>query len=348
MQKKICPVCDTPLGSGRYCRVCRRIVKNPVYREQNFYLNEMRPEEEAHFIQSRVWQREQDRPVEQARPNVQVRPVEADRPVETARQTETVRPNVPPVPGKTGTKSVYQPKTKRKQPVFKEIMAVFGVIMVLSEALPFLVELVIPHSTHSTVTGNEFYIPVPDEDEFTYDDEYIEYELSDAGVKAAGEACTDFGHLPVSREEMMGIIESLLGDNGYAGIEGEVSSYNVRFESENGEVETDYSTNVYFELPASQEGSHAYLYVSFDTASEETHYVEASCDDVGFIINAALSLGAAVDLADGSSSLDTAELEDGMRALAAREKEELRIQGDNWYISAYRTISGLGFEIDAD
>lgn len=40
MNKKICPVCDTEIKSGKYCRVCRRIVWHPRYEVRGFSLNE--------------------------------------------------------------------------------------------------------------------------------------------------------------------------------------------------------------------------------------------------------------------------------------------------------------------
>lgn len=40
MQRKICLVCDTKLGAMSFCPVCKRWVRNPVYMECNYYLNE--------------------------------------------------------------------------------------------------------------------------------------------------------------------------------------------------------------------------------------------------------------------------------------------------------------------
>ena len=31
MQRRICPVCDTKLGAGSFCPVCKRWVRNLVY-----------------------------------------------------------------------------------------------------------------------------------------------------------------------------------------------------------------------------------------------------------------------------------------------------------------------------
>ncbi|MFT4106475.1 MAG: hypothetical protein QM657_12000 [Lacrimispora sp.] len=44
MMKKICPVCDSLLGNTNYCRQCRRVVRQPLMRNADYYLNEMRPE----------------------------------------------------------------------------------------------------------------------------------------------------------------------------------------------------------------------------------------------------------------------------------------------------------------
>lgn len=44
MMKKICPVCDLPVNEMNYCPRCRRVVRRPVMREVNYYLNEKRPD----------------------------------------------------------------------------------------------------------------------------------------------------------------------------------------------------------------------------------------------------------------------------------------------------------------
>ncbi len=36
---KICPICDTELGAGNFCPVCKRIRSSPVYLPEGVYLN---------------------------------------------------------------------------------------------------------------------------------------------------------------------------------------------------------------------------------------------------------------------------------------------------------------------
>ncbi len=43
MVKKICPVCDAPLAETNYCKRCRRMVRQPLVWNAEYYLNEMRP-----------------------------------------------------------------------------------------------------------------------------------------------------------------------------------------------------------------------------------------------------------------------------------------------------------------
>ncbi len=49
MKKKICPVCDSELLSGNYCRICKKIVWEPRYENRNFNLNESRRSKPAFY-----------------------------------------------------------------------------------------------------------------------------------------------------------------------------------------------------------------------------------------------------------------------------------------------------------
>ncbi|WP_333647607.1 hypothetical protein [Lacrimispora sp.] len=57
MMKKICPVCDTQLGDTNYCKQCRRVVRQPVMWNTDYYLNEMRPGGEKEGEQKAALQR---------------------------------------------------------------------------------------------------------------------------------------------------------------------------------------------------------------------------------------------------------------------------------------------------
>lgn len=39
MMKKVCPICDLPLGKLNYCPSCRRIIRHPVYWKADYCLN---------------------------------------------------------------------------------------------------------------------------------------------------------------------------------------------------------------------------------------------------------------------------------------------------------------------
>lgn len=43
MGKKICPICDGPLGIGDYCTTCKRRIKTPIIISSNMHLNERHP-----------------------------------------------------------------------------------------------------------------------------------------------------------------------------------------------------------------------------------------------------------------------------------------------------------------
>lgn len=47
MVKKMCPVCDLPVGLGNYCPRCRKVIRKPYTQNVNYYLNERHPEFES-------------------------------------------------------------------------------------------------------------------------------------------------------------------------------------------------------------------------------------------------------------------------------------------------------------
>lgn len=47
MTRKICPICDLPLGAFQYCPRCRRIVRHPYIVNADYYLNTSHPQEET-------------------------------------------------------------------------------------------------------------------------------------------------------------------------------------------------------------------------------------------------------------------------------------------------------------
>ena len=48
MMQRICPVCDQVMKHAHYCSACRSWVKDPVYMNVTYYLNERHPEHETH------------------------------------------------------------------------------------------------------------------------------------------------------------------------------------------------------------------------------------------------------------------------------------------------------------
>ena len=48
MMQRICPVCDQVMKHAHYCSACHSWVKDPVYMNVTYYLNERHPKNEAH------------------------------------------------------------------------------------------------------------------------------------------------------------------------------------------------------------------------------------------------------------------------------------------------------------
>lgn len=48
MMQRICPVCDQVMKHAHYCSACHSWVKDPMYMNVTYYLNERHPKKEAH------------------------------------------------------------------------------------------------------------------------------------------------------------------------------------------------------------------------------------------------------------------------------------------------------------
>ena len=48
MMQRICPICDQVMKHAHYCSACRSWVKEPVYMNVTYYLNERHPKNEEH------------------------------------------------------------------------------------------------------------------------------------------------------------------------------------------------------------------------------------------------------------------------------------------------------------
>lgn len=48
MMQRICPICDQVMKHAHYCSACHSRVKDPVYMNVTYYLNERHPKNEAH------------------------------------------------------------------------------------------------------------------------------------------------------------------------------------------------------------------------------------------------------------------------------------------------------------
>lgn len=318
MQKKICPVCDTPLVNGRYCKNCRKFVKNPILWEQDFSLNEPR--------------------------TGRVAPV--------SPQADVPKPVYQPQPPKTFSNSVskpiYKPKRKGMALGVKIPLIISGVIvMLVLFALPVFLAV-----QESGISAEDFpYIPSPDSDydDDDYDEAYEEYELTDEEVRAAGEACNVYDHGPIGRREMTRFIKRLLNDNSYGNVETNSDSYNMRWEYEEGDVETDYTTYVTFDLTGhADEDEESYMSASFDTAVDELHYVYIYSGNEKFIMDAAKKLAVFMDKADSAQSLDAVELEEKLDVIRTDPEGDVWVAGDNWSLFVYRTGEKISLDVSPE
>lgn len=351
MQKKICPICDTPLSNGNYCSVCRKVVRKPLIRNQDYYLNELRPEEKNH-IQTK---------------QIQVNPGQTN-----------YNPKNSSSSGNRRSKSVYVPKTKQRSGA---AVAFFVALFLLI----FVWVLVLAPGKmwersdsqdiffyQSNDTEGIIGIPVPDDngyydgneynygDEYYYGDEenqevnYDRYELTDEEVRKEGKACNDYGHLSVPGEAVISAMREVLDTGGYE-LEEEYYSGNFAYVYDDGTKYTEYCHDIYYDLPpfdeAAVDDSDASLFhimASFDTVTDEIHFMQIYSDDMEMVILAAKEFTACMDGADASISLDMAELEKELREMSAGVDGQIWIDGDEWELYAAKGQYGAVVNVSAN
>ena len=122
MVQRICPVCDQVMKHAHYCSACRSWVKDPVYMNVTYYLNERHPEHEAHCS----YHNEDPEPAKNGTGKQKTSAYKPAKPaVNTPRKTETAAK-------KTDAKKTDAKKTdaKKTNPV-KKLVFLYVIIVVL-------------------------------------------------------------------------------------------------------------------------------------------------------------------------------------------------------------------------
>lgn len=209
MKTKVCPCCDQPIR-GMYCRGCRKIVLNPVEQDVHYYLNERHPEHETDCSFH-------------GNSTSETRASEhAVSPYEVIAKKNEIRERIQKQKQETGStaKTVLNGDVIRPKHVSKSKASVVGSIIllaILSNALPAVFK-VLDHLGNVVTVGQTEPVAEAVSDEW--------WEKTDEEVKAAGAACTGYGHFGVTYEEALPAFLACVRDTGYIWSEEETYSYN--------------------------------------------------------------------------------------------------------------------------
>ena len=118
MMQRICPVCDQVMKHAHYCSACHSWVKDPVYMNVTYYLNERHPKNEAHCSYHNA-----EEEVANAGNAKQ-----GAMPWKLGNTGKHARKNV--TPNQPGRKAAAKPVGKKKNPV-KKLILLYIVLMVV-------------------------------------------------------------------------------------------------------------------------------------------------------------------------------------------------------------------------
>lgn len=302
MKKKICPVCDTELVSGNYCRICRKIVWQPRYEYRNFNLNESRSGNHAYY----------------------------DGDGAGTPQAP------PPVIGKSRPGPVYRPSSKKKtlpaSVVVTTIAAAFCLFVWISVKM---------NMAGQGFSGNLLFREEWLQEGELWEDgdrKYLEIEISVEDAKAAGTACDWYQHSNLTAETAKKEMEAFL--SGYqVPVASEDYTDNRKYIYDDGSEETIYVSGTSYFIGSADTDSICMTEFNYDTATGQVHYFYVTDSDIEFVCAAVLKMAEVMDQSDSVKSVVPEELEAQIRRLPDSDPEDynddLWVRGDDWNVYGY-------------
>jgi len=285
MMKKICPVCDLPVNEMNYCPRCRKVIRQPLLWNLDYYLNERRPSyENSRNVPKPAGPGNQQNgnvPGNQQKGNARGPARQMNVPQRPAAPMgQEGRKTAPPAAGHNPSMPSQPGQAKRRRNPLAPL-AGFITLMIVLNGIPrtigSLARLVEEKSNYSN-----YETAVP------YDDSGFT-ELEEEEVKASGEPCNGYVHFPVDGRQVAASMEQFFNETnyGYEIEEGAVYSDNYMFEEEDGPIsyyETVESFSFEDEVTSQLDtGDENYVYqyvdVNYDTATGELHDYISSLKD---------------------------------------------------------------------
>lgn len=263
MVKKICPICDQVMKLPHYCPNCRSWVREPYVREVTYYLNERHPEQESFCSYH-------DDAYSQAG-TVQNRPSQ-NRMQQNRFPQEYSVPNRPPL---------ELDNNSRRDRKSSSSLAVTAIIMILAIAFQACGALgtsykAVTNRTESLIDNTQY-----DVDLGTYTGDFHEewgdeyQELTDAEVRAAGEACSSVAHFDISGPELVSPVMWILEEEGLEVSGTNTYSYNEVYD----DGTTWYGTWTSLDLRDGGMGGYQYVELDYDTATGALHQIDITLED---------------------------------------------------------------------
>lgn len=312
MKKRICPICDQSMDHPFYCRTCRRLRFHTQIQEISYYLNERHPEGEKDCLYHGTGETaaaQNGKSTAAVRTKQENQKKAGEKPVRN-RTGMGAAGNRP----RTGVRTeTYGTRTRKKNPARIIVFAVliYILIMVCVNVIPAVLEGAAGAFSH----GIPETAYAPEAEEWYIDDEGSVY-LSDEEVKEAGEACSSYGHLPVTSDRLEEAVEASREILGWD----QLSSGRWSSNYVSGDY-TDYTDTFVYDL-YSGETLCGTIEGYFDTATGEMHGIAMRFFDMDSLMAASDAVRPALEEA-GCLSPET-----DLRALLDAALEESRRQAE--------------------
>ena len=277
MMQRICPVCDQVMKHAHYCSACHSWVKDPVYMNVTYYLNERHPKNEAHCSyhngepenakagagkqNAMPWElgNTGKRTGKKAVPN-QPRRNPGGMPSGRERNVRIGQPDWTTEKSAAGQS---KPVVKKTNPV-KKLMVLYVVIMVLIWIIRAVSSLA---GSFLTITGSVFDSA-----------NGVDYrELTDEEAKEYGGPCTDEAHFAVTMEDLQEPLQELIDTYPIPVTGTDTYSHNAVYSNDT----TWFSSTDTYYIEA--EDAYAYVDFDYDTATGQLHQIYLSVPGRGSI-----------------------------------------------------------------
>lgn len=305
MKKRICPICDREMKTGKYCKTCHQFVFHPKYIETSYSLNE----DSDYKRDQAAWKtaRESGGPGRAG----------AGAPKPGSVQPRTVQPGA----AKPGSVRPAAPGGPAKVPHYPNFsgqrwgMSLTGRISLVFVILLLSIGYGLGQAGKSDYSGySEYstYAYQPDEEAFLYDDyddsgEYEAKELTKLEALVYGKRCSGCAHLQLTVNEVLPMIRTRLEQLGYQITDEDEEFYGYEYEYQYAEQNLTYFNSchtLWMMAEDTEEDYGYYISIEFDTYSKEIHGLDINVPNLADGKAVLAELVAHIDESQGTSDYE--------------------------------------------